>query len=109
MASVQNLYLKIPNEYKPSDFREIVLAITQQLDAISKSQTTSKYNASSETPSGSVAAYNVSDIVYDTNATVRASIVAGLPLDYVRLGWVWNVAGAPGTFKEMRVPTGTLS
>lgn len=108
MASVQQLYLKVPTEYKASEFRDIVLAITQQLESVSKSQTTSRYNASSETPSGNVAAYNVSDVLYDTNATVRASLVSGLPLNYVRLGWIWNVAGSPGTFQELRIPTGTL-
>lgn len=104
-----NLYLKVPTQYEPSSIREIVQALCLQLDSLSTGQTTARFSSLNATPSGSVAPHAVSDLIYDLNATVQASLVPGLPLSYVRLGWIWNVAGNPGTFQEIRVPTGALS
>lgn len=107
--AASNLYLKVPTQYEPSPIREIIQALCLQLDSLATGQTAARFSSLNVTPGGSVAPHAVSDIIYDLNATVGASLVPGLPLSYVRLGWIWNVAGNPGTFQELRVPTGALS
>lgn len=109
MGKLGNLSLKVPTEYEPRAFREIINAICNQSDVADEGKVAAKYSASSLTPSGSVAAHAVSDIIYDQNVTVMSSLTPGLPVSYVRLGWIWNVPGSPGTFQELRVPTGSVS
>lgn len=107
--AVLRLDLKVPTNYEASAIKEIVLGICNQLDTLATGQSAARYSSLNVTPSGSVASHAVSDIIYDSNATVGASIVPGLPLSYVRVGWVWNAPGSPGVFQEMRIPTGALS
>lgn len=106
MGKLGNLSLKVPTSYESRAFREIISAICNQSDSAAEGRLSSKYSSSSVTPSGSVAAYAVGDIIFDSNVTVRSTVAAGVGLNYVRLGWIWNVAGAPGTFQELRVLTG---
>lgn len=107
--AVGRLDLKVPTTYEPSPIREIILSICNNLDSLAVGRSAAKPSSRTNTPAGSVDAYGVSDIVYDSDATAGSSIVPGLPIEYVRLGWVWTAAGAPGVFKEIRVPTGNLS
>jgi hypothetical protein len=105
----QGLPLKVPREYDPNPIRDIILALCSQLDNLSEGRGAAVYNASSVTPSGSVAAYATGDEVAEPNPTVQASLAPGLPIQYVRYGRVWTTSGSPGTFQELRVPIGTMS
>lgn len=104
-----NLELKVPSGYEKAAVSEIIRAICGQVNSLSEGRIAARYAAFSIAPTGSATPYDESDIVWDMNVTVKSSVVPGLPIDYVRLGWVNNVAGSPGTFQEIRVPVGTHS
>jgi hypothetical protein len=99
------LELRVPNDYKKSDFTEIIRAICQQVNTLSEGRITAKYQAQSSVPS-SVAA-QVGDVTWDSNTTVRGSVAPGVASSYVRIGWICTV-GSPtnATWQEMRVLTG---
>lgn len=109
MSKLSGLTAQIPQEYDRQAISNIFRAIFQQLDGISEGKVAGNYGALNATPSGSVTSYAVSDTLNDSNATVGASLAPGVPLQYVRTGWIWNVAGNPGTFQETRVPNGLTS
>lgn len=100
------LDLKVPHEYKKSDIAEIIRAICSQVNTLSEGRITARYQAQESVPT-SVAA-SVSDLVWDSNATVRPSVAPGVAASYVRIGWVCTT-GSPtnATWEEMRVLTGT--
>src|SRR5437762_5039496 len=101
-----DLVSRVPAQYEKQTFADIIRAICNQVNPLSEGKLAGRYQAQASVPSGSVAAA-VSDIVWDSNATVRGSVVPGIAADYVRLGWVVNVPGNPGTYQELRIPTGT--
>lgn len=101
------LDLKVPAAYEKDRLTEIVRAISQQVNQLSEGRITARYQAQASVPTGSVDAYTPGDIVWDSNATVRGSVAAGLAAAYVRVGWINVAPGSPGTFVEMRVLTGT--
>jgi hypothetical protein len=100
------LELRVPSDYKKSDFAEIIRAICQQVNTLSEGRITARYQAQSSVPS-SVAA-QVGDVTWDSNTTVRGSVAPGVASSYVRIGWVCTVASPTNaTWQEMRVLTGT--
>lgn len=104
-----SLELKVPAGYEKAAFSEIVRAICQQINVVSEGKITARYNAVTVAPSGSAVAYAPGDFVADINATVGASIGSGVPLAYIRQGWINVAAGSPGTIQELRIPTGGVS
>lgn len=104
-----NLDQGVPNSYSKADLSRVILAITGQLNGLSEGRIAARYNAQASVPSGGSVSYAVGDFVPDTNCTVGASVVSGLGVSYIRLGWVCTVPGTPGTFQEVRVLTGAGS
>jgi len=99
------LDFKVPSDYKKSDFAEIIRAICTQVNILSEGRISARYQAQVSSPA-SVAA-SVGDVVWDSNATVRASVAPGVASSYVRLGWICNVGSSTNaTWQEMRVLTG---
>lgn len=99
------LDFRVPDKYDKQVITDIVRAICNQVNGLSEGDISARYQAQTTVPSGAEAA-QVGDIVWDSNTTVRSSVAPGLSASYVRLGWVCNVAGTPGTWQEMRVLTG---
>jgi hypothetical protein len=101
------LDLKVPSEYKKTDFAEIIRAICNQVNTLSEGKLTARYNAQESMPSSVATAvsFAVGDFIPDANCTVRGS--AGS--QYVRSGWrvVSPGTGATATFVEVRELTGT--
>ena len=99
------LDLKVPPDYKKSDFSEIIRAICYQVNTLSEGRIAARYQAQASVPSSVAAA--VSDVIWDSNTTVRPSVAPGVAASYVRLGWVCTVASPTNaTWQEMRVLTG---
>lgn len=99
------LDLKVPNDYKKSDLAEIIRAICNQINTLSEGRISARYQAQASSPASVAAA--VSDMVWDSNATVRGSVAPGVAASYVRIGWVCNVSSPTNaTWQEMRVLTG---
>jgi hypothetical protein len=100
------LDLRVPNKYDRSALAEIIRAVCQQVNTLSEGGITARYQAQESVPSSVAAA--VGDIIWDSNATVRASVAPGIAASYVRMGWVCTVESPTNaTFQEMRVLTGS--
>lgn len=99
------LDLRVPDKYDKQTLTDIIRAICNQVNQLSEGAITARYQAQSSVPTASVPAA-VGDIVWDSNTTVRGSVAPGIAASYVRVGWICNVAGSPGTWQEMRIPTG---
>lgn len=96
------LDFKVPANYNKVPISDIIRAITTQVNLLSEGRIEARYSALESAP-GSVAA-QVSDIVWDSNATVQGTVGS----QFVRIGWICTVASATApTFQEMRVLTGT--
>lgn len=106
MSKLSSLIFKVPTQYERQSITEIFRAIFTQTDTLAEGRIAGRYQAQVSVPTGTAIAYNVGDIVWDSNTTVRGSVAPGIAASYVRLGWVCTVAGNPGTFQEMRVLTG---
>lgn len=77
-------------------------AIARQLNGISEGQISVITNAATVAPTGTAQTYNQGDKVWHSTPAE-----AGAPgSKYIVLGWCCVVAGAPGTWCEMRVLTG---
>lgn len=85
---------KVPHAYDRQSLTDIILAICNQVNALSEGRLAAKYNAQASVPTGTAAAYAVGDFVPDSNCTVTNGSV--------RLGWVCTAAGTPGTLQEAR-------
>ena len=99
------LDFQVPDKYDKQVMTNIVRAICNQVNGLSEGDIAARYQAQTTVPNGAEAA-QVSDIVWDSNATVRGSVAPGVAASYVRLGWICTVPGTPGTWQEMRVLTG---
>jgi hypothetical protein len=99
------LELKVPHDYKKSDFAEIIRAICQQVNTLSEGRISARYQAQDSMPASVAAA--VGDVVWHTNPTVVGSVAPGVAASYVLMGWVCT-AGSPtnATWQEWRVLTG---
>lgn len=103
-----SLINKVPTNYEKTAFTDILNALFKQVDGISENKITAKHNALASAPAGTAAAYAVGDFTPDSNPTLRANTGAA-SFNYVRLGWVCNVPGSPGTQQEVRVLVGDVS
>jgi hypothetical protein len=100
------LDLRVPDKYDRSALSEIIRAVCSQVNTLSEGRITARYQAQESVPTSVAAA--VGDIIWDSNATVRASVAPGIAASYVRLGWICNVESPTNaTFQEMRVLTGS--
>ena len=106
MSKLGYIEVRVPDSYNKASFAEIIRAICTQVDTLSEGKIQARYQAQVSAPS-SVAA-NVSDIKWDSNATVRGSVAPGVASNYVRIGWVCTVSSPTNaTWQEMRVLVGT--
>ena len=101
------LDLKVPEQYEKQPITDIIRQITTTMNLISEGRSSAHYQAQASVPTGTSYAYQVGDVVYDSNCTVRGSVAPGVASSYVRLGWICVAPGSPGTFVEWRVLTGT--
>lgn len=100
------LDLLVPNTYDKAQLGDVVRAICNQVNLLSEGRISARYQAQASVPS-SVAA-QVSDIIWDSNTTVRGSVAPGVAASYIRLGWVCTVASpTAASWEEMRVLTGS--
>jgi hypothetical protein len=99
------LDLRVPDKYDKSALAEIMRAICLQVNTLSEGRIAARYQAQASVPSSVAAA--VSDVIWDSNATVRPSVAPGVAASYVRIGWVCTVESPTNaTWQEMRVLTG---
>lgn len=103
------LDLRVPADYDKQAFTEIIRAVCNQVNQLSEGQITARYQAQSSVPTGTGVSYQVGDIIWDSNQTVRGSVAPGIAASYVREGWICTApgTGATATFVEKRVLTGT--
>lgn len=105
MSKLAQYINQIPTQYERPAWTRIIQAICQQSDLHAEGKVGGRYQAQASVPV-SVGA-QVSDIVWDSNATVRGSVAPGVAASYVRLGWICTVADPVNpTWQEMRVLTG---
>lgn len=99
------LDFKVPDKYNKQVITDIVRAICNQVNGLSEGKIQARYQATTVVPGSSVAA-QVSDVVWDSNCTVRNGTVAGAVGNYIRLGWVATVSDPVNpTWREIRVGT----
>jgi hypothetical protein len=103
------LDLKVPEKYERQALTDIIRAVCNQVNQLSEGQITARYQAQASVPTGTSVSFQVGDMVWDSNATVRGSVAPGLAASYVREGWICVApgTGATATFVEKRVLTGT--
>jgi microcystin-dependent protein len=87
----------VPHNYDKAAFTNIVRTICNQVNQISEGKITGHYQSQATVPSGTAVAYEVSDFIRDSNATVTSGAV--------RLGWISTAAGKPGTLQEVWAST----
>ena len=103
------LDFKVPANYEKQALTDIIRVICNQVNQLSEGQITARYQAQVSVPSGTSVSFQVGDMVWDSNATVRPSVAPGVAASYVREGWICVSpgTGATATFVEKRVLTGT--
>lgn len=77
--------------------------MTTQLNQLSEGQIVAATNAATAPPTGSAVNYNQGDFIRNLTPTVLGT--AGS--QYVIMGWVCTVSGAPGTWAQSRTLTGS--
>lgn len=89
--------------------REFYRAMTQwgrdvaaQVNKLSEGRISGHYNADTATPTSTVVKYNQGDFVWN-KAPQEITATAS---SYMVLGWSNEIAGSPGTWREVRVKTG---
>jgi len=103
-----DLVSRVPGQYERQTFADIIRAICTQSNLHAEGRLAGRYQAQASVPVFAAAA--VGDLVWDNNATVYASVAAGLGASYVRLGWICNVASPTNaTWQELRLLTGSGS
>lgn len=99
------------NPYLPNgDQNQLVRQLNQllkeigtQLNQLSEGQVVAVYNAATAAPTGSAVNYNQGDFIRN----LTPSVLGTAGSQYVIMGWVCTVAGAPGTWVQSRTLTGT--
>jgi hypothetical protein len=97
------LDFKVPAAYDRQSLADIIRVICNQVNSLSESKITGKYNAMSSVPSGTAVAYQTGDFVPNSNCTLLGTVGA----QYIIEGWTCVAPGTPGTFVEKRFITGT--
>lgn len=97
-----NLEQFISNDYDRSLMVEMVRQVEDALNRLSEGRIYQNYNASATAPTGSNASHQLGDVVKNLTPTELGS--AGSK--YVVYGFLCVAAGSPGTFRELRIPTG---
>lgn len=91
----------LPQQYDYGLFAEMIRNIEDAINKAFEGRINQRYSASAA-PTGTTVAWQVGDIVYNTIPTESGT--AGS--QYLIIGWLCVAAGAPGTWREMRVLTG---
>lgn len=91
----------VQERYDPSLFREIIRLIEDSLNRRFEGRIYERYSATAA-PTGTTISWQVGDQVSNSNPVELGTAGNG----YIIIGWVCIAAGAPGTWREMRVLTG---
>lgn len=98
------LYLEqyLQKDYDLSLMSELMRQLEDAINRLSEGRIYQNYNAAAAAPTGTTVAYQLGDIVRNTTPTELGT--AGSK--YIIMGWINVAAGSPGTFRELRCPTG---
>ena len=91
----------LQNEYDLAQMTELVRQLEDVINRAYEGRIYQRYNATSA-PTGATVSWQLGDIVYNTTPTELGT--AGSK--YLLVGWCCIAAGAPGTWREIRVLTG---
>lgn len=96
------LYLEqfLQQDYDRGLMTEAFRQIEDAINRLSEGRIYQNYNAGTSEPTGDAQAYQLGDVVRNTAPTPT-----GTP-EFVLWGWVCVASGAPGTWRELRIPTG---
>lgn len=94
---------KMANEYRRSDIFRVLTEIDRQVNALAECRIGAFLNADTAAPSSSATPFAQGDKVWNTTPSEQGT--AGSK--YVVVGWVCVASGTPGTWKDMRVLTGS--
>jgi hypothetical protein len=97
-----NLEQFLTKDYDRGLMVELVRQLEDAINKLSEGRIYQTYNATSAEPSGANVSHQVGDVVRNSLPTELGS--AGSK--YVLYGWLCLAAGSPGTFRELRIPTG---
>jgi hypothetical protein len=92
----------IQKGYDEPQMRELVRVVEDAVNRLAEGRIYAHYNAATAAPTGDAVSYQVGDEV--KNLTPTEAGTAGSM--YLIVGWKCVAAGAPGTWREMRVLTG---
>jgi hypothetical protein len=92
----------LQKEYDYSLMAELVRQLEDAINRISEGRIYQSYNAASAAPTGNTVAYQVGDVVRNTNPVELGTAGSA----YIVTGFICIAAGNPGTWREMRVLTG---
>ena len=95
-----NLEQFLSNDYDRSLMVEMVRQVEDAINRLSEGRIYQNYNAATSEPSGTAQSYQVGDVVRNLSPTPTGSP------EYVLWGWLCVASGSPGTFRELRIPTG---
>jgi len=97
-----NISNRVPRQYDPQTFADILRDLEKQINAVSEGKRHGTYNAHTAAPTGTAQSYEWGDFV--KNSKPAEAGTAGSK--YVIVGWLNSAAGSPGTWLECRFLTG---
>jgi hypothetical protein len=99
-----NPYPRLPFETTAlvRELTDLFRQIAQQVNDFSEGSIVANYSALTSVPT--TGTWNKGDVIRNTNP----SELGAAPNTYIVYGWICMVAGTPGTWEELRIPTDTF-
>jgi hypothetical protein len=97
-----NLEQFLQKDYDLALMSELMRQVEDAINRISEGRIYQSYNAAAAAPTGSTVAYQVGDVVRNSNPTELGSVNS----KYIITGFICIAAGTPGTWRELRSLTG---
>ena len=91
----------LQNDYDLAQMTELVRQLEDVINRAYEGRIYQRYNATAA-PTGATVSWQLGDIVYNTTPTELGTAWS----KYIIKGWICIAAGAPGTWREMRILTG---
>ena len=84
------------------ELKDLLKKYAYQVNGITEGTISTNHSAMTSYPTGTTINYGLGDKIENSAPSEQGAALS----KYIVLGWVCTTAGAPGTWKEMRVLTG---
>jgi len=101
---VPRLFLEqyLQKDYDFALMAELMRHVEDAINRLSEGRIYQAYNAAPSAPTGTTVSYQVGDFVRNSNPIELGSVGSR----YIVFGFICIAAGTPGTWRELRCPTG---